>query len=292
DYTFTQAGGCYADVTGTLTVDCNGISPQSGNIFMSIIDDGAEITSAPVFVSTSNHPMIGSWVDGHVNLTDGGNTYDYDVTEFDNIISGVAFGTYDYTFTQAGGCYADVTGTLTVDCNGISPQSGNIFMSIIDDGAPIEIDNAVTQSDNVLTADAAGLSYQWIDCDNANAPIQGETGQSYTATVNGNYAVIITDANCSETSDCISVMTIGVHEAVLSDLSFYPNPVQNILNVDLSGLEENVSFDVVSLSGKVVYSQSYSNEKVRIDLSELGAGMYILNVRTDKESLTKPIIKQ
>ena len=107
--TFSESGACYPEVTGTLTVDCASIDPMSGNVFFSIVDEGTAATSAGIFVSTSNHPIIGSWVDGHVNLNDGTNNYDYDVTEFDNIIADVVFGTYNYTFSQAGGCYPDVT---------------------------------------------------------------------------------------------------------------------------------------------------------------------------------------
>ncbi|KAA3641662.1 MAG: hypothetical protein DWQ02_00175, partial [Bacteroidetes bacterium] len=157
DYTFSQAGGCYPDVTGTLTVDCNTIIPQSGNVLLSIIDQGTAITSAPVFVSTSSHPLIGAWVDGHVTLTDGMNTYEYDVTEFDNIIEDVAFGTYDYTFSQAGGCYPDVTGTVVVDCDAIIPQSGNVFLSIIDQGT------AITSAPVFVSTSSHPLIGAWVD---------------------------------------------------------------------------------------------------------------------------------
>ncbi|MGB1317350.1 MAG: T9SS type A sorting domain-containing protein, partial [Flavobacteriales bacterium] len=142
------------------------------------------------------------------------------------------------------------------------------------------------------TANATGVTYQWVDCDNGNADITGETGQSFTATANGNYAVVVTDGNCSETSDCVNVMTVGVEDNVLEELSFFPNPVLDVLNVDLSGTEETVSFEIVSISGKVVYNQTHSSEQVRIDLNDLSAGMYILNVRSEKESLSKRIIKQ
>ena len=76
-----------------MVVDCQSISPQSGNIFFQIVDDQAEITSADVFVSTSNHPIIGSWVDGDVTLTDGTNTGRESGTEFDKILEGVEVGT-------------------------------------------------------------------------------------------------------------------------------------------------------------------------------------------------------
>ncbi len=92
------------EVTGTVTVDCDAIEAQSGNVFLNIVADQPEVTSAPVFVSTSSNPIIGAWVDGDINLSDGNNTYNSDVTEFDNILPAVEFGTYNFTFTRSGGC--------------------------------------------------------------------------------------------------------------------------------------------------------------------------------------------
>ncbi|MEZ4985533.1 MAG: hypothetical protein R2795_10930, partial [Saprospiraceae bacterium] len=124
-YPFTVTSDCYDMNAGTALV-------AGGNVTENILLTAT--TSAPVFVLTSNHPIIGSWVDGNVSLTNAMNSYSYDVTEFDNIIADVAFGTYQYTFQQAGGCYPAVTGTLTVDCASIDAQSGNVVLNIVDLG--------------------------------------------------------------------------------------------------------------------------------------------------------------
>src|SRR5690606_30664108 len=65
--------------------------------------------------------------------------------------------------------------------------------------------NTVSIAGNVLTADEIGASYQWIDCDNGNVSISGETNQSFTATGNGNYAVEVTQNGCTATSLCTMV---------------------------------------------------------------------------------------
>ncbi len=70
----------------------------------------------------------------------------------------------------------------------------------------------VTQTDVTLTADQNNATYQWIDCDNNNAPISGETNQSYTPTVTGNYAVEVTVNGCTSVSECILVDFTGVDE--------------------------------------------------------------------------------
>ena len=65
-----------------------------------------------------------------------------------------------------------------------------------------EINTNVTLEDGVLTAEATGINYQWINCDD-NQPINGEINQTFTPTESGNYAVVLSNVNCSVTSDCI-----------------------------------------------------------------------------------------
>ena len=72
------------------------------------------------------------------------------------------------------------------------------------------IDNDINQIGNQLTAEQNGATFQWLDCDNNYAIINGETNQSYTATTTGNYAVQITQQFCFggiqvDTSTCVNV---------------------------------------------------------------------------------------
>lgn len=79
-------------------------------------------------------------------------------------------------------------------------------------------------------ADATGVTYQWVDCDNNNAPINGETNQSYTPVNTGNYAVEITSATCTSTSDCFIVDYTGIDELL-------PEDKELVKIVDLLGRE-------------------------------------------------------
>ncbi len=71
---------------------------------------------------------------------------------------------------------------------------------------PTAIDNSVTVTDNVLTAnfEATGAQYQWLDCGNANTILPGETNRSFTATQSGRYAVQITFNGQTVLSNCIA----------------------------------------------------------------------------------------
>lgn len=69
-----------------------------------------------------------------------------------------------------------------------------------------------TQSANQLFANQTGATYQWIDCDNNNAPIDGETNQFFAPDYSGNFAVEVTVNGCSAISDCMPFVYTGVEE--------------------------------------------------------------------------------
>jgi hypothetical protein len=73
------------------------------------------------------------------------------------------------------------------------------------------VDTSVTLNSSVLTANAVlNTSYQWIYCDSVE--IEGATFQSFTPTENGNYAVVITQDGCVDTSGCYLINSVGISE--------------------------------------------------------------------------------
>jgi len=113
-------------------------------------------------------------------------------------------GTYDWTFTQGtgavAGCDSIVTYDLTIDT----------------------VDTRTSANGIVLFALATNATYQWINCSDSSL-ITGATSATYVVTSNGDYAVKVTQGNCSEWSDCISISNIGLDEYT-SSWAIYPNP--------------------------------------------------------------------
>ncbi len=87
------------------------------------------------------------------------------------------------------------------------------------------------------------------------------------------------------TEDC----TLSITEFVLTEnIKLFPNPVSSTLNIETS---ENISFEkakVYSTLGKLILETS---EK-QINLETLSAGIYFVEVVTDKGSVTKKIVKE
>lgn len=82
--------------------------------------------------------------------------------------------------------------------------------------------------------------------------------------------------------------TLGVDEFQNNlDLSIYPNPTANSVNVETSESIEKI--EVYDILGKIVKMQ---NKGVNVDLSDLSEGLYALKVTTiDGKIATKKIVK-
>jgi len=139
-----------------------------------------------------------------------------------------------------------------------------------------------------------GANYQWIDCDNGNSIIAGETDTSYTATVNGNYGVMINQNGCIIISSCvfIDVTEIAGNNNALG-IKIYPNPTKGILNIYFSNDLNNVNIVIENTIGQKVY-ESISNQVkgavLSIDLEKYSNGFYFVKINNNNLNLKYKIL--
>ncbi len=83
---------------------------------------------------------------------------------------------------------------------------------------------------------------------------------------------------------------VGVDENTnIAYVNVYPNPASNVINVSYELLNsDNVSIVLTNALGQVVYSQAVTENNVgrhtlRIDTDAFAAGLYQLNIKTDKK---------
>lgn len=148
------------------------------------------------------------------------------------------------------------------------------------------VDVSVTDNSPTLTANTVGAVYQWLNCDNNYLIINGETNQSFTATVNGNYAVVITQNNCTDTSACFNINTIGINEHNKTQMTIYPNPNKGVFTIEMLNNQEHY-FEITDLTGKLVYQGKINNILTTVDLSEYENGIYLLKIDEDVVKLIK-----
>jgi hypothetical protein len=169
--------------------------------------------------------------------------------------------TATYTLSNSVGCDSVVTLNLTINL----------------------IDNTLTVNGTTITSNQNGATYQWIDCDNGNAPIAGETGQSFTPTSNGVYAVEITLSGCVYMSSCYVVSNLSIHEINDSFIQIYPSPANTILNIDISttlNADESTNITIVNILGATVATQQLKTGNNTIDVGHLTSGVYFITTET------------
>jgi len=173
---------------------------------------------------------------------------------------------------------ATYTTSNTVGCDSIITLDLTIYT----------VDVTVTNNQNSLTANATNATYQWIDCSDSSL-ISDATNADFFPPTNGDYAVIITQNNCTDTSDCYAVSTVGLtfNEQKSDQLSLFPNPSMDGMFTVNCNNGERQSFYITDVLGKVILRGYFSKGKNMINLRNASAGSYILYTGSDQLKLIK-----
>ncbi len=144
------------------------------------------------------------------------------------------------------------------------------------------LNTVVNVNGPVLTAQQAGASYQWVDCNNGFAAVAGATSQSFTATVSGNYAVVLNLSGCADTSGCNSVIIAAVDgSGAVQKWTVYPNPSNGKFTLDPGNAAGQAEIWITDDFGKVVkwekvdYSGRFESE------INVAAGVYTLHIHSE-----------
>src|SRR5690606_13813734 len=142
------------------------------------------------------------------------------------------------------------------------------------------VNTTVTQDGHTLAAEATGATYQWIDCANGNHPVEGATGKVLTANIDGEYAVIVTENACTDTSDCYVVRITGLTGMERGGFMIFPNPVATFLSIELPEYcPANFTAELTDVNGRIVKTVDFQKASAAtIDVRGLPAGVYFVRV--------------
>jgi hypothetical protein len=157
----------------------------------------------------------------------------------------------------------------------------------VSDNSP---DVSVTSNDNYLLANATNANYQWINC-STNAAISGAVNQTYVPSVNGEFAVIVTQNFCSDTSDCINFSTAGFESLNNQVIHVSPNPAQESFQIGLPFWALNAELVVFDITGKEVLSKVFTGNQTTVTRDALmPAGLYFTVVNLNGNRFTGKIV--
>ena len=270
--TLLNSGGCDSVITIDLTLgssNFNSINIQECDSFMS--PSGLYTwTSSGVYADTiTNSSGCDSLIEVHLTIQTS--TSD-------------SFATSSCTpFTSPSGKYVWETTGIYRDT--VSNTNGcNHYLTI---ALTIEqIDTTVSQSNDTLSANAVGLTYQWLDCNNNFAPVSGATTASFSPQTTGSYAVAITQNGCTDTSDCHTI-DIGswIREfGFSSPIQIFPNPASDEVFIDLGQVYTDVQIEIFDLTGKkMIQMENRKTNRLSININHLAAGTYFVKVNSGKK---------
>jgi hypothetical protein len=256
--TFTAATWDFIGETTNGTNDVWQMNCTTNNgypvLFWQSLNTAPIISGSPIVTNVSCNGNN----DGMIDLTPSGGSSPYSFLWSSNAttedISGLVPGNYSVTITDFNMCTGTHNFTIT---------------------EPAVLDLTTTTNSITITATATGVTYQWVNCA-TNSAIAGETAQSFTATANGSYAVIVTNGSCSDTSTCVTITTVGLTNLESSNLVVYPNPSTGIFV--LEGLAIGSILEVTNPMGQLIFTTTTTDFKTLIDLSNESNGIYFVKM--------------
>ena len=273
---FSAGNGCDSTVTLTLTVNqpsTSSVSVISCENSYTWAQNGMTYNTAGSYEDTIQN-AVGCDSIITLNLSFSGSVQTQSMTVCGTYtwpqtgLTYTASGTYSDTLTNVNGCDSIMVLNLTVNANPVATNTDN--------------------GNGTLTA-SSGSSYQWINC-TTNTAITGATSQTFAPTVNGNYAVVVTNANnCSDTSACILIDDLGLNDLDSKSVHVFPNPTENQVTISMSFVDALLT--ITDAQGKTHYVNQVTNGQL-IDLSSYEDGVYFLSIETESGKVLKRIVKQ
>lgn len=246
----------------------------------SILAGGSYQTASGVYVdSLTSQYFCDSIVTRSVTfLSEYSTQLSYSICQRDSILLGGSYqttaGTYNDTLSAVFGCDSILIQTLTLNTLPSVILDAYSMDSICADGSPIQLPNALPAG-GIFSGN--GISGSEFDPE--------LTGLLGTSVLTYTY----TDTNGCVNSDQTSIVVydcyLGLDEMV-NRVVIYPNPSQDIFHVEMSQHVEG-KYRVINELGQVVSTGTVSGKELELNLSNVDAGNYYLEIGNERFKMIK-----
>ncbi len=133
----------------------------------------------------------------------------------------------------------------------------------------------------------AGYQYEWVSGDLAGLDTTDVSGLAP-----GVYTVRVSDSRGCYTYERISVNTLAnVNQVQNKDFKLYPNPASLEAFIHLDQFENAVDLQCVDMMGQsVLQLNNVQTNRIRLDLSQLPSGMYLVKITDGNQKFTKKLM--
>ncbi|NLA23537.1 MAG: T9SS type A sorting domain-containing protein [Bacteroidales bacterium] len=83
---------------------------------------------------------------------------------------------------------------------------------------------------------------------------------------------------------------VNIDKVITEEINIYPNPTEDILNIKVSENEKNKTISIRSIDGKLI--EIHQEALTQLNISNLRAGVFIVEVETDRGNFNKLVIKK
>ncbi len=221
-------------------------------------------------------------------------SYYWSIASTTEEITNLCAGTYSITVEDVSGCVTDASYTIeTAEDTTIDVQD-TLTTNPVDTCFSGIIQNVYAQNIELLDSTTIQITWAFVD-ENQNVSYITIT---YTFSGEyGNYYVEIS-INCNQNKALstwgevitIDETTTGINNLKLSDVKLYPNPTNSILFIQ--NIENVKLLNIYSYTGKLIKTLNVKGNVVAVDVSNLPAGIYFVNVLNGKTSKSLKFVKQ
>lgn len=262
---------------------------------------GFDSTMCNLYATYNSTPVsyIGA-NDGSIDVTahDGAAPYSYlwNTGATTEDITGLYSGTYRVTITDSNPMCPDYI--LSVQLYEPYDENGgeivdSLYTNIVDTCFGI-VDSFYVSNVNVMGGNTITVTWEFVVGGTIYTIVAG-----YSGITNGNCVVYLT-INCGANKALttymsyihVETLTTSILQDIKQPFRLYPNPVKEILNIDLD--ENNVeiySIEIYNISGQQVYSSASNGNKVQVNTSQFKNGIYIIRMTSSEQQYINRFVK-
>lgn len=144
---------------------------------------------------------------------------------------------------------------------------------------------------------ASGLTYMWST---------NETTDSISIGSDSKYFLKVTDVHGCSAIDSVVVRKIekvvpidtpevnpGINKNLIANVAIYPNPADNILNIDFGGFSNGERRVLIAnATGQIIFASKQTSDIMQINVVDWADGMYFIKIEGDGGSRILKFVKQ